>query len=183
MILSNIGIDPHKDVAWRTDRWADVPRLLGEEKIDAYIGFPPEPQELRARKIGHVILNTREDRPWSQYFCCSVAGHREFVRKHPVATKRALRAILKGMEICASDPERAARTAVGHNPRAKVEDVLQMVKDLRYGSWRDFSAEDTARFFALRLRDIGMIKSSPQKLLAQGTDWRFIEQLRKELKA
>ncbi len=183
MILSNIGIDPHKDVEWRIDRWADVPRLLAEEKLDAYIGFPPEPQELRARKIGHVILNTREDRPWSQYFCCSVAGHREFIRKHPIATKRALRAILKGIEICASDPELAARAAATHNPRAKLEDVLQMVKDLRYGSWRDFSAEDTARFFALRLRDIGMLKANPQKLLAQGTDWRFIDQLRKELKA
>ena len=182
MLLSNIGIDPRKDVEWRIDPWADVPRLLEEAKIDAYIGFPPEPQELRARKIGHVILNTREDRPWSQYFCCSVAGHREFIRKHPVATKRALRAILKGMEICATDPERAARAAMVHNPRAKLDDVLQMVKDLRYGSWREFSAEDTARFFALRLRDIGMLKANPPRLLAQGTDWRFIDQLRKELK-
>lgn len=58
-----------------------------EEKIGAYLVFPPEPQELRARKIGHVIFSTRDDRPWSQYFCCSVAGNREFVRKHPVAPK------------------------------------------------------------------------------------------------
>ena len=27
-------------------------------KIDAFLGFPPEPQELRARKIGRVIVNT-----------------------------------------------------------------------------------------------------------------------------
>lgn len=49
-----------------------------EEKIGAYLVFPPEPQELRARKIGHVIFSTRDDRPWSQYFCCSVAGNREY---------------------------------------------------------------------------------------------------------
>jgi NitT/TauT family transport system substrate-binding protein len=182
MILANIGIDPRKDVQWRVDPWTDVPRLLEQAKIDAYVGFPPEPQELRSRKIGHVIFSMRDDRPWSQYFCCSVAGNREFVRKHPVATKRALRAILKGMEICATEPERAARAAVAHNPQAKLDDVLQMVKELRYGTWRDFSAEDTARFFALRLRDIGMLKANPQKLLAQGTDWRFIDQLRKEMK-
>lgn len=58
-----------------------------------------------------------------------------------------------------------------------------MVKGLRSGSWREFSAEDTVRFFALRLRDIGMVKSDPKKLLAQGTDWRFIDQLRKEMKS
>ena len=183
MILANIGIDPVKDVEWRVDPWADVPCLLEESKIDAYLGFPPEPQYLRARKIGHVVFNMRDDRPWSQYFCCSVAANRDFVRRHPVATKRALRAILKGMDICADEPERAALAANAHHPQARYEDVLPMVKELRYRTWRDFSAEDTVRFFALRLRDIGMIKSNPQKLLAQGTDWRFIDQLRRELKA
>jgi NitT/TauT family transport system substrate-binding protein len=72
---------------------------------------------------------------------------------------------------------------VSHNPRAKYEDVLQMISELRYGTWRDFSAEDTARFFALRMHDIGMLKSDPQKLLAQSTDWRFINELKREMKA
>jgi NitT/TauT family transport system substrate-binding protein len=43
-------------------------------------------------------------------------------------------------------------------------------------------AEETLRFYALRLHEAGVIKSDPQKLLAQGTDWRFVEQLKKELK-
>ena len=38
------------------------------------------------------------------------------------------------------------------------------------------------RFYALRLHEIGMLKSSPQKLMAQGTDWRFLTALKKELK-
>jgi NitT/TauT family transport system substrate-binding protein len=99
-----------------------------------------------------------------------------------VATKRALRAIVKGMEICAAAPLRAARAAVSHNHQANLDDVVQMLKELGHGSWREFSAEDTARFFALRLRDIGMLKGNPQKLLALGRDWRFIDQLRKEMK-
>ena len=74
-----------------------------------FLGFPPEPQELRARKIGHVILNTTTDKPWSQYFCCMAVGNAEFVRDHPVATKRVLRAILKAADICAAEPERAAQ--------------------------------------------------------------------------
>ena len=75
------------------------------------MGFPPDPQEIRARKIGHVVVNSNLDRPWSQYFCCVLAAHREFVQKYPVATKRALRAILKGTDVCAAEPDRAGRVA------------------------------------------------------------------------
>ena len=49
-------------------------QLLADEKIDALMGFPPVPQELREKKIGHVIVNSRLDRPWSQYFCCMRRG-------------------------------------------------------------------------------------------------------------
>jgi NitT/TauT family transport system substrate-binding protein len=62
-------------------------RLLADGRIDAYWGFAPDPQKLRAKKIGHVLVDTKADRPWSQYFCCLVTTNREFVRKHPVATK------------------------------------------------------------------------------------------------
>ena len=39
------------------------------------------------------------------------------------------------------------------------------------------------RFYALRLHEAGMIKSSPNKLIAEGTDWRFLDELKRELKA
>ena len=82
--------------------------LLAEGKIDAMMGFPPDPQELRDKKIGHAIVNSGLDRPWSQYFCCIVAAHQEFVREHPAATKRALRAIMKATHLCAAEPERCS---------------------------------------------------------------------------
>jgi NitT/TauT family transport system substrate-binding protein len=31
--------------------------------------------------------------------------------------------------------------------------------------------------------EVGIIKSSPQKLIRQGTEWRFFNELKKELKA
>jgi NitT/TauT family transport system substrate-binding protein len=77
-----VGLNPGKDIMWVVYPFVDSMRLLAEGKIDAFMGFPPEPQELRAKKIGRVIVNTITDRPWSQYFCCSIAGNREFVRKH-----------------------------------------------------------------------------------------------------
>jgi NitT/TauT family transport system substrate-binding protein len=181
-ILVYIGLDPDRDVHWVTHPAAEGIQWLSAEKIDALMGFPPMPQELRARQIGHVILNSSIDRPWSQYFCCMVAGNREFVRTHPIATKRALRAILKAADICAQEPERAAQLLVDKDYVSRYDYALQTMKDVPYGKWREYEPEDTIRFYALRLHEAGMIKSSPQKLIAQGTDWRFLNELKKELK-
>jgi NitT/TauT family transport system substrate-binding protein len=35
----------------------------------------------------------------------------------------------------------------------------------------------------LRLREAGIIKSSPSRIIAQGTDWRFFNELKRELKS
>jgi len=186
-VMSYVGLDPRKDVTIVTypnvtNPSREAMRAFEEKRVDAYIGAPPFVQELRTKKIGHVVVNSTVDRPWSQYFCCIVAGHREFVRKNPIATKRALRAILKGAEICALEPERAARLLVNKGITQRYDYALQTMKDLPYGKWREYDPEDTVRFYSLRLHEVGMIKTSPQKIIAQGTDWRFLNELRKELK-
>jgi len=38
------------------------------------------------------------------------------------------------------------------------------------------------RFYALRLQEAKMIKSTPQRIIAQGTNWRFLNEIKKELK-
>ena len=60
--------------------------------------------------------------------------------------------------------------------------TLKMLRDLPYARWRDYDVEDTVRFYALRLHEAGMIRSSPKKILAESTDFRFLNELRKELK-
>jgi NitT/TauT family transport system substrate-binding protein len=177
-----VGLDPRRDITWVRDTTADPVALLTEGKIDAFIAFPPRTQELRAKQIGHVVVNSTVDRPWSQYFCCMIIGHREFIHKHPVATKRAMRAILKAADLCALEPERAAHALVDKGFAKQYEYALQLMQDLPYGRWRDYNPEDTVRFYALRLHEAGMIKSSPQKIIEQGTDWRFLNELKKELK-
>src|SRR5262249_39997686 len=127
-------------------------------------------------------VSTAVDRPWSQYFCCMIIAHRDFVRRHPVATKRAVRAILKGADLCALQPEQAAQTLIAKDFTTKYDTALQVMQELPYGRWREYGPEDTVRFYALRLHAVGMLKSSPQKLLAQGTDWRFLKELKQELK-
>jgi NitT/TauT family transport system substrate-binding protein len=179
-MMAHVGLDATRDVNWATHPSADSMRLLAEGKVDAFLGFPPDPQELRARKIGHVVVDSGVDRPWSQYFCCMVGGNREFVRKHPVATKRALRAILRAANLCALEPQRAARRIAdrGYN----YDYALETLREIPYDKWREYDAEDTVRFYSLRLHEAGIVKSGPQKIIAQGTDWRFLNELKKELK-
>jgi NitT/TauT family transport system substrate-binding protein len=181
-IMAQVGLDPRRDITWAVNPQEESIRLLTEGKIDAFLGFPPTPQQLRAKKIGHVLVNSSVDRPWSQYFCCLAISSREFVRKHPVATKRALRAILKASDMCAQEPERAARMLVDRRFTPSYDWALQSIRDVPYNKWREYNAEDTIRFYALRLHEAGMIRSSPQKIIAQATDWRFINELKKELK-
>jgi NitT/TauT family transport system substrate-binding protein len=181
-MVALVGLDPRKDVTFVAHPAAECKRLLEEGKVDAYLAFPPDAQELRARKVGHVVVNSAVDRPWSQYFCCMATGHREFVKKHPIATKRALRAILKATDICALEPDRAARALVDGGFTPRYDYALETMKDVPYKTWRVYDPEDSVRFYALRLREAEMIKSTPQRLIAQGTDWRFLNELKKELK-
>jgi NitT/TauT family transport system substrate-binding protein len=183
IMAAHVGLNPHTDINWITNPDFDFKKLFAEGKVDAFLGAPPKSQELRARKIGRVILNTATDQPWSQYFCCLLVGNREYVREHPVATKRFLRAILKATDICATDPETAAQRLVDGGFTDRYEYALQTLTELPYDNWREFNSEDSMRFFALRLHEVGMIRSNPQEIIANGTDWRFLNELKRELKA
>jgi NitT/TauT family transport system substrate-binding protein len=181
MLAASVGLD-RKDVDWVTDPALRPLDMFADGKLDAFLAFPPEPYQLRARHAGHVIVNTAVDRPWSQYLCCMLVGNREFVSKNPVATKRVVRAILKATDLCDNESQRVARAIVDRGFADRYDPLLQTLKDNPY-KWRDYDAEDTIRFYTLRLQEVGLIKSSPQKIIADGTDWRFLNELKRELKA
>lgn len=177
-----VGLDPARDIRWVLKPVREAVDLLTAGKIDALVAFPPITQELRDRKVGYVLVNTTTDRPWSQYFCCMIVANRDFVHRYPVATKRALRALLKAVDLCGLEPERVARTVAGKRYPTSYEYALQTMRELPYGRWREYNPEDTVRFLALRLQEVEMIRSTPQTIIARGTDWRFHNELKKELK-
>jgi len=141
VILSYIGLDPNKDVRWTTHRAAEAARLLSEGKIDAFLALPPLSYELRAKKIGHVILNSTTERPWRDYFCCMVVGNREFVRRYPAATRRVVRALMKANQVCALEPDKSARIVVGRGATTSYEYAVQTMKEIPYSAWREYDAE------------------------------------------
>jgi len=183
-MLAYLGMNPQQDVKWiagENDR--DAMNLFAEGQADAFLAFGQQAAELRAKKIGRVIVDTAQDRPWAQYFCCMVAANRDFAQRNPVATKRVLRAILRSADICAQEPQRAARFLSDKLYEPRFQIGLEVMKNVIYTRWREANPEDTVRFHALRLHEVGMVKSEPNKLIAQGTDWRFLNELKKELKA
>lgn len=177
-----VGFDPRRDAKLIQPPPQEAIQLLADGKIDGLLGFPPDPQELRTRKIGHVVVSTTEDRPWSQYFCCMAVTNVNFAKKYPVATKRMLRAFTKATDMCALEPERVARSLVDRGFVKNHAYALQTLKEIPYTKWRQYDPADTMRFYALRLHETGMIKTSPQKILARSTDWRAFIELKKELK-
>jgi len=184
-MAAHVGLDPKQDIQWvtSTDPSVQPLELFAKGKIDAFLAIPPEPQELRTRRIGHVIFSGIVDRPWSQYFCCMLAGNREYVRKYPVATKRVLRAILKATDLCAAEPKGVAQSLVDRGFTTRYDYALETLREVPYDKWREYDPEDSIRFYALRLHEAGMIKASPQKIIADGADWRFLDELKRELKA
>ena len=181
VLAKHIGLDPRRDIQWVT---GPAPlELFAAGEVDAFLGFPPEPQELRARGIDRVILNTGTERPWSQYYCCMLLGNRDYVRNYPVATKRVLRAILKSIDYCAAEPSRAAQQLIDGGFADRLDYAQQTLSEVPFSAWRDYDPEDSMRFYALRLHEVGMIKSGPNRIIAEGADWRFLNELKRELKA
>jgi NitT/TauT family transport system substrate-binding protein len=182
-IATSVGIDPNRDIRWLDNPPAESKRLLAEGGIDAFLAFPPDAQELRAKKVARLLLNSAVDRPWAQYFCCMIVANRDWATRHPVAARRATRATLKGSELCAADPELGAKAFLAQGYDVDRDFARQAVRELPFGKWRDYNPEETLRFYALRLREAEMIKGSPQKIIASGSDWRIVDQLRKEMKS
>jgi NitT/TauT family transport system substrate-binding protein len=181
IIVASVGLDPAKDIDWVVHGPRDPKELLDQGEIDAFLTVPPWAQELHAHDFGHVILNSTQDRPWSQYLCCMLIGSADFVRHNPIATKRVVRAMLRATDICAAKPDWVARHLVDRGFTPRYDSARQGLYDVPYRNWREYDPEDSVRFWALRLRELGMIKSSPDKIIATGTDWRFIKEVRKEL--
>src|ERR1700737_4704978 len=74
LMAAQVGLDPSKDIRWVVDASGTQKQLFIDGKIDAFLGLPPDLQELRAQQVGRVVLSSAVDRPWSQYFCCVLIG-------------------------------------------------------------------------------------------------------------
>ena len=167
-------------------------------RADAVLAGGPEGPHLRRRPKppGHVLLETNTQTPWSQYFCCNLVANRDWAQQNPVATKRVTRALLRATDAAASDHASAARNAVaviaarssqigGQAAGGAFEDesiVTETMAMCTY-NWRELDPEDTLRFFALKLANVNLITSTPQQIIARGSDFAYMRQWKGESKS
>ncbi len=182
-LLAYVGIDVEHDVEFLNFPGpVEFVQAWQAGTIDATMSTRPYSTTFRNTKIGHVLIDGLTDPPWSQQFGGMAAGNRDFVEKHPAATKRALRAILKATDVCAKEPERAAHYLVDNGRTTfDYERALDGIPGRAFAAWREFDPADTLRFLALRLGEARLVKITPDQLIARATDWRYLNEIKREL--
>ncbi|HKY78210.1 MAG TPA: ABC transporter substrate-binding protein [Acidimicrobiia bacterium] len=181
MTLASVGLDINRDVKlvnYPPTEWA---RVLTSGEVNGVVAVPPFSTDLQKKGIGHVVVNSVSDPPWSNYYCCSPVANRHWMERHPAAAKRALRAMLRGADVVAKDPLGTARFMVDRGYTNNYDYTCDLLKEMPYNVWRDFDPSDSVRFYALRLKEAGVITSPPEEIIKQGTDFRYFLQLRQEL--
>ena len=180
--LAAVGLDINKDVKVVNYPPNEHARILSTGVVDAVVAVPPVSTDLRAKGIGRVIVDSITDPPWSNYYCCMALAHRDWLQQHPVAAKRALRSVLRGADVVAKDPEGSARFMVDRGYTTNYDYTCDLLKTMPYDVWRDYDSADSVRFYALRLKEAGVMKATPDEVIAKGTDFRYLAELRRELK-
>lgn len=190
--LAYIGIDPVKDVSFvEIEHPAAMLNALIDGRVDVFLAAADMAAVWRhdPRNRGTKILDQTTDKPWSQYLCCMLVANRDWTRQNPVATKRVTRAVLRAADATVKDRPRAAREGAARRVQTILppggvspEQILNETIAMPSYDWRTFDPEETLRFFALRLADVKFITSTPQQIVAQGTDVAYMRQLQKELK-
>jgi NitT/TauT family transport system substrate-binding protein len=181
-IAANAGLDPEKDIRWVTPEGGTDPvQLFMDGKIDAYMAFMPQAMGLHDQMAGQVLVDTAKTEPWGSTYCCHIVARNGFVDS-PIATTRALRAILKATDLCANEPEKAARSLVDDGFVPDYDHAVGMLQHMRYDTWRTIDTEHSLRFYAEQMQKLGKLKTDPQTIVANGSDLRFLDQLRRELK-
>jgi NitT/TauT family transport system substrate-binding protein len=193
-LCAYVGIDPLTNVSFFEVGSFEYRALLNaylDGRSDAFLAAADGAAVLKRepRNPGTKILDQTTDKPWSQYLCCLLIANRDWARQNPAATKRFTRAVLRAADATAKDRPAAARAGVGASIRnllaqrnAPELEILTDTTAMVSYDWREFDPEETLRFFALRLGDVRLIKSTPQQIIAQGSDVAFMRQLRSELK-
>jgi NitT/TauT family transport system substrate-binding protein len=178
--LGSVGLKP-SDVTFGA-RPAAVPQIaqaLADGSFDGFNLAPPLAQQAHAAKTGHVVVDLMNDKPWSDNYCCGVAVNRSFAQRNPVATKRALRALLKASDEAASQPEAATHYVVDKGYRPNYDDVFAAFKDMTHNKWREADHEGSARFYLKDLQGAGVVKNAADKVIADGVNLSFLNELKK----
>lgn len=181
MTLANVGIDVRKVVTVVSYEASEGAALLSSGRLDGLAAFPPYSQDLRARGIGTAVVNSMVDRPWSNYFCFTAAVNRNWMEPHPVATRRALRAVPRGADVIAAQHGHPAHVLVEGGFTDSQKYASENLREIPYDVWRRFDPADTVRYLTLRMYEAGLITRTPEQMISRGTDFSRLAAITREL--
>ena len=108
-MAAQVGLDPSQDIRCVAHPPAEAKRLLAGRRDRRLSRLPARSQELRAKKIGHLLVNSAVG---PAMVAILLLHGRRPTASSPRSIRSpsgAVRAILKGGEMCAPSPSRAAR--------------------------------------------------------------------------
>ncbi len=184
-MLAHVGVDPRKDVRWVVSRPVDSIYRLAEESVDAYLAFRPCAQELRARKIGHLVTNIGST---VVAVLLLHAGRSQRARAEPSGRHEAGGS-------CRAQGGRAVRPGAGSSRPVARRQGIHWARaigvrssDAPQSSRREMAGVRCGRHHSLlRLATPrgrhDQVKSAEDHRSGYRTEWRFLNELKKELKA
>ncbi len=182
--LKHAGVDP-SEVNWVVQPDANPMNLFLQGRNDAVLATTTAVAALRSNPAnrGRVIHNQLMDLPWSRLACCLLVAREEWYRANPVATKRALRAILRSADAQTADRSDAVKRVTDRGlfgGPANFQNVLYAASMVP-ANWRDLDVERSLRFHTQLLADVGLLKVSVDDVL-RTADLRFFAELKSELR-
>jgi NitT/TauT family transport system substrate-binding protein len=183
--LKHAGLDP-ADVNFIVQPEADLTRQFIEGNSDLLqlattgaIAFRANPQNQ-----GHLVHDQAMEKPWSEHQCCLITTTKAWLQAHPVAAKRALRALYRAADSLPKDRAEAAKAATDKGlfgGPASAELVRGAMSMLEF-EWRKYDVADSLRFHGKLLNDVGLVKMPSDEVVAKGTELRYTKELAAELK-
>jgi NitT/TauT family transport system substrate-binding protein len=181
-VFQYIGMNPGVDVELvGIDPGGLSGGVFDSGQIDALFAYPPAAYSIKTANRGHVLLDSHTDTPWKNELCCFVVTNRAFYEANPVAVRRGLRAILRAVDYANAKPEEAAQRLFDESWVRPLIYAQRAMDQVPYNVWREHKPEDSLRFFVLRLQESGLIGSTPDEIIAKGTDFSYFEELKEEL--
>ena len=117
------GSIPASDIEWVESGPADAGLHRGRGRRLPR-GHARAAEAARQEDRPHMVNNAL-DRPWSQYFCCMVAGNADYMDKYPVATKRVAPGDPQGRRPLRVQPDIGGAQLVDRGFLPNYDDALQ----------------------------------------------------------
>jgi NitT/TauT family transport system substrate-binding protein len=158
--LHDHGIDPSKDIEWKTFPAGELGLALKKGEVDAVADSEPIGTMLLADGTVKNVADQAVDAPYKDEFCCAVMANGKWASANPKLAAAATRAILKGAKFVQTNPRAAARMAVEKKYIASTPELnTTAIGNLVYRPSID-DALKSVRLAAVGMKQVGMLNAS-----------------------